>query len=516
MSLEHTELPTNGVLAAPVGEAPAYSQPTAAAAERTTAVPRFRMPVLHMLLALAAVVGIIVMPLIFKGNPPYGTAPVEPRVISGFVLLGLGVLMLLAIALDHPKAPMLAGLWATFGVAATAYARSAVLHLAPAVFALALGLHAYALGSINRSWKGFWLASRRNTLTLTCIWADFGVILILGASQMGAMRQAIPLVLMTFFLTPWGARALGSMLRRLALTAMGPVDASKILYACGVLLLVCGCVLRYLRGDDLRPHLAIMDGVSWAPHDMSRWLFTTAFAMYLARHPQLDRWMRNRIFVALAVIVLLYVGLGERYAILLLLAASSVLALTVWGIRSSVIPLVALGIAGLALVLLLSQFGIDLPQERFMVAAGKAQNLELERARLSLTTAGWTGISGVHFERLSSQSITDYAVSSTALQYGRGGLLFAMLVTLAQISYLFVASSQLREIPTRLLALSLVSNIALQAVLPLLSLTTWGIPFGGVPWCTVARSGLQLVLQAAATAAITGAISSQVIEEAEA
>lgn len=467
---------------------------------------RFRWPVGTLFLGTCAIGVMALLPFLWRSNIPYGTSPVILRIAAGCALLFLGSGAVAAAIADRPGAARWVAAWTGFGIIATAYARGGTLFLSALALAAALGALSFAVVRSNRAWRGFWFPSRRKALTLGFIWAAFGIMVVLGASLPGALRQSAVLAMATPLLTPWGARVLGALLRALASTTRGALDSGLIIYLLTVALLVAGGAFR--QGGTI-PHVPIAGGFTLSLHDIARWAISIAFALYVARRPVLDKWMRNRLFVALGILTILFLWIGERYSLLLMGAAVSVVATTVWGIRRTTGPVAFLLMIGMLVALSLSRLGEDLPQERLRIAIGASENAELNRARLALRTAGWTGISGAHLERLSMQSVTDYAVSAIALNYGRLGLFFAIMLTFTQVMLLYVASAQLRDVPARLLSLALVSNIGLQALLPILALTPWPIPYGGVPWCIAARSTTQLLLQVSATSAIIGAVSGQ-------
>lgn len=467
----------------------------------------FCWPIAALLTGVVSAGVLLVLPFLWRSNIPYGASPVSLRIGAGCLLLLLGTGAVLATVADLPRAHRWVAAWVAFGIVATAYARGGTLALPALALAVALGGMAIAILGANRAWKGFWFPSRRNALNLNFIWATFGVMVVVGASLSGALRQAAALGLCAPFLTPWGARLLGALLRGLAATTRGALDWGIAIYGLTVLMLAAGALYRPAGAI---PHIPIAAGeFTISLHDLARWSITIAFALYVARRPVFDRWMRNRLFVALGVVGGLILLLRERYTLVLLGAALSVIATTVWGLRRTALPVLLLLLMGLGVAVILGRSGERLPQQRLQIAIGSAENAELNRARLAIRTAGWTGISGAHLERLSVQSVTDYAVSAIALNYGRLGLLFAILVTFCQVMLLYVASAQLRDVPARLVALAMVSNIGLQAVLPILALTPWPIPYGGVPWCIAARSNTQLVLQTLSSSAIIGAVSSQ-------
>lgn len=467
---------------------------------------QFHWPIVPLLLGAIAIAILVVLPSLWHSNIPYGSSPVLLRIGAGCALLFLGCGSVMATLADRPGAARWMAAWTAFGIVATAYARGGTLFLSALAMAAALGVLALALAHSNRAWRGFWFPSRRNALNLTFVWATFGIMVVLGASLSGALRQAAALGLAAPFLTPWGARILGTLLRTLAATTRGALDTGVILYLLTVALLVVGSIFH--RGGAI-PHVPIAGGLTLSLHDLARWSVTIAFALYVARRPVFDKWMRNRLFIAIGVIGALFLRIRERYSLLLMGAALGIVAATVWGIRRTAGPLIFLLVMGVGVAVALGRTGEDLPQERLRIAVGAAHNAELNRAKLAIRTAGWTGISGAHLERLSIQSVTDYAVSAIALNYGRLGLFFTIVLTFTQVMLLYVASAQLRDVPARLLALALVSNIGLQALLPILALTPWPIPYGGVPWCIAARSTTQLLLQVGATSAIIGAVSGQ-------
>ena len=466
---------------------------------------QFRFPRRHCLVTACAAVGLVVTAML-SGEPslPYGEASVAIKVVTGFLFVGLGALLLLSVALDLRGTGALAATWVVLGVVATAYARSAAVSWRIWLFAGLLGAFVHGVIGINRAWKGIWSGTRRNSLNLSLIWACFGLILIVGYSLAHAQRQGLALAGMGLFLTPWGARLAGWGLRKLALTTQGRLDWGKALFAGGVCTMVVGAALH--RGA--LPHV-LTAGMTLPLHDVARWLVSGAFAVYIARRPHLDRRTLAVVLLAFSVIAVLYLGVGERYSIVLLLLVTSVVAASVWGIQRTAVPFACLVIAGFCCALVLAKMGTRLPLERMTGAVGATQNQEISRAKLALATAGWTGISGAHTARLSFQSVTDYAVSTIALNYGRIGLLFALTITFVQICLLFVSSAQLPNATCRLLALSLVANVAVQALLPVLAMTPWPVPYGGIPWCLAARSIGQLALQLCASAAIIGAVHSR-------
>lgn len=470
----------------------------------------FRFPWRSCLLAVGCVVGLVVSPFVAGGyNPGYGSAAVEAKIALGFAFTGLGVLVLAALACDLRPAGGLLAAWVLVGVLGTIYARSATVPWQALVFALLLSGFVYSIVGINRAWRGIWRGVRRNSLNLTAMWASLGLVLIAGHSLPDAQRQALALAGMGLFLTPWGAHWAGWGLRFLAATTERRVDWGKALFALGLLAGLCGAIWH--RGP--LPHVQVA-GMTLPLHDVMRWLVTAAFALYVARRPVLDRRRRVTLIAAFSLVSILFFASGERYSVVLVLLVTAVVAVSTWGLRRTLPSVVFLLFLGLLGVLILGQFGHTLPRDRLAAAVGmKAQNDEVQRARLALATSGWSGISGVHLERMSLQSVTDYALSALALNYGRLGLSLALAITFVQICLLFLAAAQLDKAPSRLLGLALVANIGVQATLPILAMTPFPAPYGGIPWALAARSVGQVGLQILASAALTGAVPAQQLEE---
>ncbi|NMC34281.1 MAG: hypothetical protein GYA36_17770 [Veillonellaceae bacterium] len=391
----------------------------------------------------------------------------------------------------------------------TVYARSATVPWQALLFALLLSGFAYSIVSINRAWRGIWRGVRRNSLNLTVMWASLGLILIVGHSLPDAQRQAVALAALGLFLTPWGAHWAGWGLRLLAATRESRLDWGKALFMAG-LLAGLGSAVGH-RGPI--PHVQAA-GMTLPLHDVMRWLVTAAFTLYVARRPVLDRRMQITLTAAFGLVSALFFASGERYSVVLVLLVTAVVGVSTWGLRRTLPSVALLMLLGLVGVLILGKFGHTLPQDRLAAAVGmRAQNDEIQRARLALSTSGWSGVSGVHLERMSFQSVTDYALSSLALNYGRLGLGLALAITFVQICLLFLSTAQLDKAASRLLGLALVANIGVQATLPILAMTPFPAPYGGIPWALAARSVGQVVLQTLASAALTGAVPPQQIEE---
>lgn len=469
--------------------------------------PRFHMPVIACLGALIGMIGLVSLPWVGgAATTPYGDAPVWAKATLGAAFFALGALTLLAMIGDLSLTRWLVAVWAFLGTIGTAYARSSSVSASTWILASLLALFCWGIVGINNAWRGIWSSSRRNALNLTVLWAAFGIILISGQALPEATRQAAALGVAGLFLTPWGACVAGWGLRKIADTTRTRLDSSKVAFALASAAL--GAAVIWHRGPI--PHLEVA-GMALSLHDLARWLLCAGLALYTARHPQLQRPELVRLGTALVIAALLFIALGERFSLVLLVCVAAAIGATVWGVRRVALPLLILGFAGVGIAFILNACGAELALSRLSETI-MPRNPELSRARFALITAGWTGLGGIHVERLSAQSVTDYAISTIALNYGRLGLILVLAITALQICLLFVASARITDLPCRLLALTSAANIGIQALLPLLAMAGWA-PYGGIPWCLAARGIASLLLQTLASAGILGAISVRKVEE---